>query len=47
MVKIKYNFNKMNGALKEAGAELNFKYKFNNPNFYKIYGYIVFTLFSL
>ena len=35
MVKIKYNFNKMNGALKEAGAELNFKYKFNNPNFYK------------
>ena len=35
MVKIKFNFDKLNGALKEAGAELNFKYKLNNPNFYK------------
>ena len=28
MVKIKYNFNKLQGALKETGAELTFKYKF-------------------
>ena len=30
-----HNFNKLNGALKEAGTELNFKYKFENPKFYK------------
>jgi len=33
MVKINYNFNKLQGALNETGAELIFKYKFYNSNF--------------